>query len=831
MATHDSGGAGGCSTKFDRRLALKTLAAGSVAVGSACSAPDAPSAPERPPAPLPLPVHETDSAHALENPIRKENRKRGTDAFMLRQPADGGQCEIYCSVTSAEAGETVDVFASVDVPQGVRLELFRLGHYQGLGGRHVLSLPRVSISRPDPYYTLNSATGSVECDWPKTFSFVIDESWVTGYYLIKVTNDNGFEAHVPFIVRESDRRAPLLAQASVTTWQAYNLWGGTDLYSNFTDRTAFGGARGYQASFDRPFMPSADVWREEFAMLRFLEMMGYDVAYITNVDVDRAPELLLRRNLFMTIGHDEYWSLTERNAVQKARDGGLSIAFLSGNTAFRRIRLESSSNGSPRRVVTCYKDASLDPHDNAPDTTSDFASHPFPRPENELLGLVWAGWSHLDGFPFVVSNADHWVYEGTGVKQNDLLGPIIGYEWDAVGHNGLTPDGLEVVGSSPALHEYGYFSTADTSVYYPTPDSFVFASGTIAWARALYEENALDPRIQRMTENILKRARIFPEASVIVPPPPKPERSTSSLTTLIAGSGRSGSRDGHRTRAEFREPSGIVANELGELYVCDTGAGLIRKISQDGTVSTFCGDHRNADSPHLATPIGITIDALGVVYVADTNNHRILAITPDGNATHYAGHGSGNVDDPNPYRARFHSPHGLAFSPAGALHVADFGNSQIRRIDENGVTTIATDCSGPSAIAFAPDGTLYYLSTWDGCIVRLDTNGERTIIVNPTLVFGDRSGPGANALLRPADGLLYTPKGLVVTDTGNHRIRFVAFDDDYTVTSLVGSGRAGSDVGTGSTTDILFPRGVCAYKDGFAVTDSLNNRVIWCSAG
>ncbi|MEP7050497.1 MAG: N,N-dimethylformamidase beta subunit family domain-containing protein, partial [Pseudomonadota bacterium] len=772
-------------------------------------------------------VHDAVPAHPLENPIRIENGKRGTDAFFLKQPTTGGQCEIYCSVTSVEAGQTVDVFASVDFPQSVRLDLFRLGHYQGLGSRHILSMPTVAVRRPEPYYTLDADTGRVECDWPKTFSFEIDASWVTGYYLIKVTNDDGFEAHVPFIVRETGRRAPLLVQASVTTWQAYNMWGGTDLYSNATDRSAFRGPRGYQASFDRPYLPNANVWREEFAMVRFLEMMGYDVAYISNVDVDRAPELLLKRSLFMTVGHDEYWSLSERNAVQGARDKGLSIAFFSGNTAYRRIRLESSSTGIERRVVTCYKANSLDPHDNAPDTTTDFASAPFARPENELLGLKWAGWSHLDGFPFRVSSPDHWVYEGTGVQQDDLLGPIIGYEWDSVGDNGLTPQGLEVISSSPALHEYGYLSTAHAAVYYPTPESFVFASGTIAWSRALYEPEALDPRLQRMTENILKRAKLFPEASVIVPAPPKPEPSTSSLSRLIAGSGHAGSKDGRASRARFHFPSGIAANNQGELYVCDTGTNLIRKIAEDGTVSTFCGD-RDKPGAHLSTPIGITTDALGVVYVADTNNHRILAITPDGNAVHFAGNGSGNDDDPNPYRARFHSPHGLVFDGTGALYVADFGNSQIRRIDANGVSTVATGCAGPSAIAIAPDGTLFYLSTWDGCIVRITPAGERTVIVNPTLEFGDRSGPGAKAALRAADGLLYTPSGLVVTDTGNNRVRFVAFDDDYTVTSLLGTGKSGSGIGTGSTTDILFPRGVCAYQDGFALTDSLNNRVIWC---
>src|SRR4051794_23914052 len=184
MVMHNSGGAGGRARQVDRRLALKTLATSAVVVNSACSAPDAPSAPERPPVITPL-AHEVVPAHPLENPIRIENRKRGTDAFALKQPSTAGECEVYCSVTSAEAGETVDVFASVDPPQGVRLDLFRLGDYRGLGGRHLLALPAVPVSRPDPYYTLDANTGRIECNWPKTFSFDIDADWVTGYYLIK----------------------------------------------------------------------------------------------------------------------------------------------------------------------------------------------------------------------------------------------------------------------------------------------------------------------------------------------------------------------------------------------------------------------------------------------------------------------------------------------------------------------------------------------------------------------------------------------------------------------------------------------------------------------
>ena len=96
--------------------------------------------------------------------------------------------------------------------------------------------------------------------------------------------------------------------------------------------------------------------------------------------------------------------------------------------------------------------------------------------------------------------------------------------------------------------------------------------------------------------------------------------------------------------------------------------------------------------------------------------------------------------------------------------------------------------------------------------------------------FGDRSGPGAQALLRPVEGLALTPTGLVVTDTGNNRVRFVAFDRDFTVSTLLGTGQTSAAIGSGVDTDVVFPRGVVAYNGGFALTDCLNHRIVWFSA-
>ena len=279
-------------------------------------------------------------------------------------------------------------------------------------------------------------------------------TWVSGQYLIKITRNDGIETTVPIVVREAVPRAPLLFQVSITTPHAYNLWGGDSLYDNHSTRTGFAGARAFRVSFDRPYtsIGGADYGFDVHSdfMLQWLEQSGYDIAYVTNVDIDENPDLLNARKLFVSVGHDEYWSVPERNAVEAARDGSLSLAFFSANSAYWRIRLDPSSTGQPRRIITCYKGDAHDPIANDPTTTNVFRSPPDANPENALLGVMYQGW-HYDGFPLIVTDPSHWVFEGTQVAGGETISHVIGYEWDTTIDNGLTPTTLSAVLEDLAL--------------------------------------------------------------------------------------------------------------------------------------------------------------------------------------------------------------------------------------------------------------------------------------------------------------------------------------------------------------------------------------------
>ena len=130
----------------------------------------------------------------------------------------------------------------------------------------------------------------------------------------------------------------------------------------------------YKVSLNRPNIAAGlgaqySFWDAEFPMVEFLEQNGYDVSYMSGVDSDRSGALIKNHKVFISSGHDEYWSGNQRANVQAARDAGVNLAFFSGNEAFWKTRWESSIDGTNTayRTLVTYKethfDAPVDPQD------------------------------------------------------------------------------------------------------------------------------------------------------------------------------------------------------------------------------------------------------------------------------------------------------------------------------------------------------------------------------------------------------------------------------------------------------------------------------------
>lgn len=190
----------------------------------------------------------------------------------------------------------------------------------------------------------------------------------------------------------------------------------------------------------------------------------------------------------------------------------------------------------------------------------------------------------------------------------------------------------------------------------------------------------------------------------------------SGQVTTFAGSGTSGSADGPATSASFSSPENGVFDKSGNLYVADYGNNEIRKVTSDGSVSTFAGSTTAGyqDGPALqaqfSAPSGLCFDTQGNLYVSDELNNRIRRIDPSGNVTTIAGTGTAAYAyGPRPaLSSAFNRPIGIAYdSISNMLFVADSRNNVIRAISlaDSSCTTIAGPIDGPTDVGSADETT------------------------------------------------------------------------------------------------------------------------------
>src|SRR5579862_9852242 len=349
--------------------------------------------------------------------IAVENARAGDPSWPLGNPGDHHELEAYGARITLHPGDALDVSVRVDRAQPITWTLYRMGWYGGAGARKILDGGPID-AEPEPDCPRDPATARVECGWPKTFSIPIDARALAGVYLVKVRSQAGFDWHVPFVVYDA-RPADLVVNVDVTTWEAYNPFGGESLYEDASGTMPHGKA--FEVSFDRPFAEGYGAGRFlqwEVYFVRFVEALGYDVTYTTAFDLARDPELPKLARAFVSVANDEYWTVDERAAVEAARDAGVSLAFFGADQDLWRIRLEPSRDGRPERVLACYKsDQDRDPEHGV---TARFRDAPSADPENALIGVMYNTWM-LVPQPLVVADATSWVFGGTGLAAGDTL--------------------------------------------------------------------------------------------------------------------------------------------------------------------------------------------------------------------------------------------------------------------------------------------------------------------------------------------------------------------------------------------------------------------------
>jgi hypothetical protein len=459
------------------------------------------------------------SAGAGAAAIQAENARPGSPEWRINYRNSGHrasddqhrQIQGYASACSVNLGETIDFHITVAPAQGYTVTVYRLGHYGGAGGRALLTSPALT-GQTGAAPAVNPGDGLVTCDWPVGWRLTVPHDWLSGVYLALLSNDSGYQAYVPFVVRDDARAADFCVVLPVTTHQAYNHYPldgqrGKSLYLGFdpagqpTYET-----RAAKVSFDRPYARNG--WPPHFEddhdLVQWVEREGYDVVYATSVDLHAGRLRPERYRALVHSGHDEYWSQQMRDATRAAQAAGTHFAFMSANTDYWHIRFEPSAAGVADRVVTCYK------------TWPDPVRGQLPtmlwrdlgQPEQEFVGAMVKSQVATED-PLTVAAAGHWFWAGSGARGGDRIPRLIRVEADqCYGRVPLPPHrSYTLLAESTYRDKQGVAQRHNTTLYQAPSGAWVFCSGTFGWNRGLIRPGYLDQRVAQGTHNLFERLR------------------------------------------------------------------------------------------------------------------------------------------------------------------------------------------------------------------------------------------------------------------------------------------------------------------------------------
>ena len=440
------------------------------------------------------------------NPIVTENQRPGTTNWRIQNVAASRGIEGYADHASARQGDSVVLYVSTSAAR-FSVQAYRMGYYGGLGGRLIWqSPPTAGAQQAAP--AVHPATNMVSANWHPSLTVHVDGAWPPGDYLLKLVGEGGEQRYVPLTVVDESSTAALVVQNAVTTWEAYNNWGGYNLY-NGPDGTF--ATRSRVVSLDRPYAGdgSGDFLGDEFPLVYFAESYGLDVTYWTDLELHQKGEQLLgNHRALVTLGHDEYWTRPMRMAATSARDRGLNLAFLGANAVYRQIRLQPSPLGRDREVVD-YKSAREDPlnGDDNGLVTVNWRDPPVGQPESALIGQLFE--CNPAKANAVVVDSSSWLFDNTGVHDGDTFTNLIGPWYDRVNPLYPTPANLQVLAHSPVTCQTVGKSWSDMTYYSASSGAGVFATGTTTWVCELTASCLQDPRshpderVLHVTKNLL----------------------------------------------------------------------------------------------------------------------------------------------------------------------------------------------------------------------------------------------------------------------------------------------------------------------------------------
>ena len=424
--------------------------------------------------------------------VAAENAQAGTPNWQFAKSKFDQHTLAFADRVSVLPGETFGLYVSCRA-KTVTVQALRIGYYAGVGARRIWSSPPVPCQwQRNP--VIDTATRMARAPWTRTLE-VTTTDWPEGMYVLKLVANDGSATYVDLVVRSSSSAGRVVFVSSTQTFQAYNEWGGANLYRG---RKGFR-SRARVVTYDRPQTwgyGSGKFLEYEAPLLMRAEKLGLPLAYITDTDITAQPAILDGALSIISGGHSEYWTQTQRDAFMAARTAGSNLLFFGANTSYWRGRLSRSPLGA-NRVLTVYKVASEDP----------LKAHPSVRfrdlgqPDAALLGATY------NCFPahgtFTVSKASSFVFAGTGVRNGQGFGGIIGPEVDQLRQPAAN---VELLANSPT--RCGKHKTHASMVLMHDPSGAATVDvGTMGWVSKVLRGEAPPASVRlvvRVTDNLLQ---------------------------------------------------------------------------------------------------------------------------------------------------------------------------------------------------------------------------------------------------------------------------------------------------------------------------------------
>ncbi len=492
-------------------------------------------------APIP-PVSSACAAVVAHGWTARENALPGTSAWDVTRTTEG-PTRGYLDTFSTTCGNSVGLHLT-GPKQRIAVKAYRIGWYGGAGARLVWS-SRPLVVHPQKQAKPMGSTSTINEAWPTSLSIPITPAWVPGFYLLEPTGANGRpQSAIPLVVRDDEANDPILLNASVLTWTAYNDYGGRSLYHGpGSTHAAAEATRSRMDSMDRPIIGAGYIhlFRAYLPLVREAERLGIDVGFTTDIDINDRPRLLLNHAEVVFDGHDEYWTRDMYDGVEAARNHGVNLAFMGANSIYWQARLAPDSAGHPERELIVYRVASEDPQTatNPDNATVQWRQAPLDRDQAELMGNTYGTLNTVGGYRLAY-DVPSWLTANSVLVGGSVMPKVVGNEVDEIRPGDpAEPPNVETLAQSLVVERKGEWGSATMSYYSAPSGAAVFAAGTTDWNCNLdmscpeyttpYESSL---ETQTITDNVL-RDFTQPRFGATHPSHSEPPLATGALQALM----------------------------------------------------------------------------------------------------------------------------------------------------------------------------------------------------------------------------------------------------------------------------------------------------------